>query len=52
MPHKCESVGFVVSQDDRGMILIPTMADTEHPEYLLAVETAFEHWEAIQNASR
>ena len=31
-PHKCVSVGFVVSRDDRGVILIPTMADIEHPE--------------------
>jgi hypothetical protein len=31
-PHKCVSVGFVVSRDDDGTILVPTMADIEHPE--------------------
>jgi hypothetical protein len=31
-PHKCVSVGFVVSDDEKGTILVPTMADVEHPE--------------------
>ena len=31
-PHKCVSVGFLVSATAEGKILVPTMADIEHPE--------------------
>jgi hypothetical protein len=31
-PQKCVSVGFLVSETKEGKILIPTMADVEHPE--------------------
>ncbi len=31
-PHKCVSVGFMVSRDRRGAIVVPTVADVEHPE--------------------
>jgi hypothetical protein len=31
-PHRCVSVGFLVNEDKRGKILIPTVADVEHPE--------------------
>ena len=31
-PHKCVSVGFLVSDTAEGKILIPTIADIEHPE--------------------
>jgi hypothetical protein len=29
--HKCVSVGFLVSSNKEGKILIPTIADVEHP---------------------
>ena len=31
-PHKCVTVGFVVSSNKRGKILVPTIADIEHSE--------------------
>jgi len=31
-PHKCVSVGFLISENKEGKILIPTLADIEHPE--------------------
>jgi hypothetical protein len=31
-PHKCASVGFVVSANEQGKILVPTIGDVEHPE--------------------
>lgn len=32
IPHKCVSVGFLVSENKSGKILVPTMADIEHPD--------------------
>lgn len=29
--HKCVSVGFVVSENEAGKIIVPTIADIEHP---------------------
>ena len=29
-PHKCVTVGFLVSKNERGMILVPTIGDVEH----------------------
>jgi len=29
-PHKCVSVGFLISENDSGKILVPTIADVEH----------------------
>ena len=29
-PHKCVTVGFLVSENERGKILVPTIADVEH----------------------
>lgn len=31
-PHKCVSVGFVASENERGIIVVPTIADVEHPD--------------------
>jgi hypothetical protein len=31
-PHKCISVGFLVSENASGKILVPTIADIEHPD--------------------
>jgi hypothetical protein len=31
-PHKCVSVGFLVKDNERGKVLIPTIADVQHPE--------------------
>jgi hypothetical protein len=31
-PHKCVSVGFLVSENSEGKILVPTIGDVEHPE--------------------
>lgn len=31
-PHKCVSVGFLVSENENGKILVPTIGDIEHPE--------------------
>jgi hypothetical protein len=31
-PHKCVSVGFLISENENGKIIIPTIADIEHPE--------------------
>jgi|SRR5712671_3377653 len=31
-PHKCVSVGFLISENENGKILVPTIADLEHPE--------------------
>jgi len=31
-PHKCVSVGFIVSANKTGKILVPTIGDIEHPE--------------------
>jgi hypothetical protein len=31
-PHKCVSVGFIVSENKNGKILVPTIADIEHPD--------------------
>ena len=31
-PHRCVSVGFLVSENEHAKILIPTIGDTEHPE--------------------
>jgi hypothetical protein len=30
--HKCVSVGFVVSENKEGKILVPTIADIEHAD--------------------
>lgn len=30
--HKCVSVGFAVSRTKSGVVLVPTIGDTEHPE--------------------
>ena len=30
--HKCVSVGFVLSSNKQGKIIVPTIADVEHPE--------------------
>jgi hypothetical protein len=32
IPHTCVSVGFLISENDQGKILVPTVADIEHPE--------------------
>jgi hypothetical protein len=29
-PHRCVTVGFLLSQNERGKILVPTIADVEH----------------------
>ena len=29
-PHRCVTVGFLVSENDRGIILVPTVGDIEH----------------------
>ncbi len=31
-PHICVSVGFLVKENERGKVLIPTVADIKHPE--------------------
>jgi hypothetical protein len=31
-PHRCVSVGFLVKENERGKVLVPTVADLEHPE--------------------
>jgi hypothetical protein len=31
-PHKCISVGFLISENENGKILVPTIGDIEHPE--------------------
>jgi hypothetical protein len=31
-PHRCVSVGFLVKESERGKVLVPTVADLEHPE--------------------
>ncbi len=31
-PHKCLSVGFLISENASGKILVPTIADVEHPD--------------------
>lgn len=31
-PHKCVTVGFLVAENARGKILVPTVGDTEHAE--------------------
>jgi hypothetical protein len=31
-PHKCVTVGFLVSENDKAKILVPTIADVEHAE--------------------
>lgn len=31
-PHKCVSVGFLVRENNRGKMIIPTVADIEHPD--------------------
>jgi hypothetical protein len=31
-PHTCVSVGFLVKENSRGKILVPTVADVKHPE--------------------
>ena len=31
-PHRCVSVGFLVRENQRGKILIPTIADVAHPD--------------------
>jgi len=30
--HRCVSVGFVISENKNGKILVPTIADFEHPD--------------------
>ncbi len=30
--HKCVSVGFVIKENEDGIILVPTIADIEHEE--------------------
>jgi len=30
--HKCVSVGFIVSENEYGKILVPTIGDIEHSE--------------------
>ena len=29
-PHKCVTVGFLVAENERGKILVPTIGDVEH----------------------
>lgn len=31
-PHRCISVGFLIRANKRGKILVPTIADVEHPD--------------------
>ena len=31
-PHKCVSVGFLISENTTGKILVPTIADVEHQD--------------------
>lgn len=31
-PHRCVTVGYVVSENEHGKILVPTIGDTEHAE--------------------
>jgi hypothetical protein len=31
-PHKCVSVGFVISENKTGKIVVPTIGDVEHPD--------------------
>lgn len=31
-PQKCVSVGFLMGDDKRGKIVVPTVADVEHPK--------------------
>ena len=31
-PHKCVSVGFLVRENKRGKMIVPTVADVEHPD--------------------
>jgi hypothetical protein len=31
-PHRCVSVGYLVKSNRKGKVLIPTIADVEHPE--------------------
>jgi hypothetical protein len=31
-PHRCVTVGFQVGKNKRGIILVPTIGDTEHPD--------------------
>lgn len=30
--HKCKTVGFLVSESDAALIVVPTIADIEHPD--------------------
>jgi hypothetical protein len=30
-PHKCVSVGFLIKENERGKILVPTVADVKNP---------------------
>lgn len=30
--HRCVSVGFLVSENGKGKIVVPTIADVEHPD--------------------
>lgn len=31
-PHKCVTVGFLLSENRQGKVLVPTIGDFEHPE--------------------
>ena len=31
-PHRCVSVGYLVKSNKKGKILLPTIADVEHPD--------------------
>jgi len=31
-PHRCVSVGYLVKSNRRGKVIVPTIADVEHPE--------------------
>jgi hypothetical protein len=31
-PHRCVSVGFVVRENKRGKVLMPTLADIDHAD--------------------
>jgi hypothetical protein len=31
-PHKCVTVGFLISENKAGKILVPTIGDVQHPD--------------------
>jgi hypothetical protein len=32
-PHRCLSVGFIASENSKGIVLVPTIADVDHTEH-------------------